>query len=402
MIQLTEEQTQARDSIVQFLLDSDQNNNRIVLQGLAGSGKSTIINEVFNHYSSHIKVLKLIDETVEAMHWLFTATTNKAVDSLQKASGVKAKTIQSLLGLVVSYNGLQKTRKTTHHNNLIIVIDEASYIDYNLLYFIDEYLRNCKVIYLGDPTQLPPVGLNHSPVFMQGYPTVLLTKSIRQIGSPSLDAFCKKLRQYIEDDTDFPSLTLSSEIVHVNEDDFQKAIHAMNDNTSKILATKNHTVNKYNTTLFKAKKKRTHFTKGDRVVNNSYAKNIATDAVITIVAEPVRANRFGVDGYKYTVRSAKNNLHVFMPDKVSYIRKLYKKAIEERNWSTAEVIQNTWVDLRPHFACTIHKAQGSTFDEVFIDLNDFKSERDLKQLARLLYVGVSRAKFKVTLTGDIR
>lgn len=176
----------------------------------------------------------------------------------------------------------------------------------------------------------------------------------------------------------------------------------MDASTSRILASKNNTVNKYNNTLFKAKHNRSYFDKGDKVINNRYVKGIGTDEIVTIIETPTKFKQFDVDGYLYTIRANSGTMQVFMPDKISMTNKIVKAFADNRDWQSVQKIQETWVDLRPHFACTIHKSQGSTFDEVYIDLNDFKTERDLKQLARLLYVAVSRAKRKVTLTGDIR
>ena len=52
--------------------------------------------------------------------------------------------------------------------------------------------------------------------------------------------------------------------------------------------------------------------------------------------------------------------------------------------------------------CTIHKSQGSTFDEVFINLSDFSylARTNLNMYMRLLYVGMSRARYRVYVTSD--
>lgn len=49
------------------------------------------------------------------------------------------------------------------------------------------------------------------------------------------------------------------------------------------------------------------------------------------------------------------------------------------------------------YARTVHKSQGSTFDNVYIDMDDLYkcAERDFKLYLRLLYVAISRARFKV-------
>ena len=60
-----------------------------------------------------------------------------------------------------------------------------------------------------------------------------------------------------------------------------------------------------------------------------------------------------------------------------------------------------YADLRLMFASTVNKAQGSTYDTVYLDLNDIGKCQDRDQVNRMLYVGVSRAKHKVVFTGDI-
>lgn len=58
-----------------------------------------------------------------------------------------------------------------------------------------------------------------------------------------------------------------------------------------------------------------------------------------------------------------------------------------------------FLDLRHSYACTVHKAQGSTYDTVYVDLDDlYKAIRNKDMYNRLLYVAVSRAAKKVVFT----
>ena len=55
------------------------------------------------------------------------------------------------------------------------------------------------------------------------------------------------------------------------------------------------------------------------------------------------------------------------------------------------------------FASTVHKAQGSEFDAVFVDVNDIKKSilpNYYDTYARLMYVALSRAKKKVYIIQD--
>lgn len=68
---------------------------------------------------------------------------------------------------------------------------------------------------------------------------------------------------------------------------------------------------------------------------------------------------------------------------------------------TLDILTSTWIDLRPVYAQTVHKAQGATYRRVYIDLHDLSICKDINQLMRLLYVAISRAQMQVFLTGDI-
>jgi len=78
-----------------------------------------------------------------------------------------------------------------------------------------------------------------------------------------------------------------------------------------------------------------------------------------------------------------------------------KEARKNKNWSMVDDIEERWIDLRPAYACTINKSQGSTYDQVFIDLDDVKKCNNANTIARMLYVAVSRARDKVIFTGDL-
>lgn len=397
MIQLSDEQIKAKDAILEFLLDSDQ--HFFVLQGTAGTGKTTLIKEVSKEWTSHQQLLKTLDPKYLLTKFTFTATTNKAVQALTNATGYFAKTVHQLLGLTVRNGQVAlATKSEPNFVNTVIVIDECSYIDYRLLEMIESFTKGNKVIFMGDKTQLPPVGYNHSPVFYKEYPTFNLTKQLRQMHSPNIAKYCRDLQTFINTPVDFPALNIGNEIEHLSKDEFNKRILQIDATKSKILAIKNRTVNNYNAVLFKARNGREEFTAKDVVINNHYVPGLATDEEVTIKHIRYGTDRNGVAGANVAI----NNRHYFLPDKVSNIKKLFKQYTTMGKYVSANAIKNTWVDLRPNFALTIHKSQGSTYDEVFIDLDDMKSIKDLRELAKLLYVAMSRAKYRVILTGDIR
>ena len=79
----------------------------------------------------------------------------------------------------------------------------------------------------------------------------------------------------------------------------------------------------------------------------------------------------------------------------------HKGSKTSTSWHICDEIE-TWIDLRAQHACTIDKSQGSTYAQVFIDLDDIAKCNISSQVARMCYVAVSRARHKVYLTGDLK
>ncbi len=69
-------------------------------------------------------------------------------------------------------------------------------------------------------------------------------------------------------------------------------------------------------------------------------------------------------------------------------------------WSTYLAHQNLVFDLRRPFCTTIHRAQGSEFDTIYLAQDDIKKAirgNHYEQYARLMYVALSRAIHKVVI-----
>lgn len=408
MSSLTTSQEQAKAEIIDFLLNPDK--KYFVLKGVAGTGKSFLINRVEKDF---VEVTKLLQSTGEytPLEWKYTATTHKAAQALRNASSNDTCTIHSLLSLQLKSNyntgkNFLVRASVGDVENLVIVIDEASYIDYDLLAAINTYTVNCKVIFMGDPAQLTPIGLNHSPVFLAGFPTHTLTQVVRQSAVHPLSPILHHLREYILGNTEsLPKIATCPELVRLSATEFNKVIIDEFSTSwcpakSKVLAWRNKTVMKYNQLLFSGVNNRSNFEVGDVVVNNKAIPNISTDVEVEIVSV-LSMFSLGVRGHRYIVNTGLKSVSVFVPNNPADYKKHLNRAIKDGKTEDVKTIMDTWADLRPVYASTVNKAQGSTYDKVFIDLGDFKTLKDPNQLARLLYVALSRAKYQVIFTGDL-
>ena len=384
----THDQQKALDTLLAAVIDPNQ--KLITLSGPAGSGKTTILKQL-------IKELKdlavLMPECLTT--WHFTATTNKAVAALSDAIGPIAEvtTIHSLLGLVPYQGKLKQRRTLAAQPNSIVVIDEASYIGEELAEFIAKIVDKVSlIIFIGDSYQLPPVKDEISDIFDPNViPQIELTQVMRQADGNPIQELSLDLRDVVKHHAE-PYITLDDvNISWLNSDDFIKAF--CNDciisapGAVRALAWTNQTAQHYNEQAALACNGRTEFHAGDTVVNNHYFKSrqqsIPTDATVRIYSTSPWYTEFGK-----TMRS---------------ITTSYGELTELHKDSTATPEQRLYYypDLRYTYASTINKAQGSTYDTVYIDLNDLAkcSNRDLQ--LRLLYVAVSRARHKVVFTGDI-
>lgn len=408
MSSLTPSQEEAKAEIIDFLLDSSQ--KYFVLKGVAGTGKTHLINQVEKDF---VEVEKLLTVTgvYKPQEWQYTATTHKAAHALRAAANRDTCTLHSLLSLQLKSNyrtgkNFLVRNSATTVDDMIIVVDEASYIDYDLLEALEKYTVNCKVIFMGDPAQLTPIGLNHSPVFLAGFNTYTLTQVVRQSTKHPLSPILEHFRNYILGHTEsLPKITACPELVRMTSDEFNKTIiseftSGWSSSKSKVLAWRNKTVTKYNQMLFTGVNNRSNFEIGDVVVNNKAIPNIATDAEVEIVSV-LSMFSLGVRGHRYIVNTGAKSVHVFVPDNPTDYKKHLNRAIKDGKTEDVKTIMDTWADLRPVYASTVNKAQGSTYDKVFIDLGDFKTLKDPNQLARLLYVALSRAKYQVVFTGDL-
>jgi hypothetical protein len=72
-----------------------------------------------------------------------------------------------------------------------------------------------------------------------------------------------------------------------------------------------------------------------------------------------------------------------------------------KRWDMYFQTKNNFPDLRSVAASTIHKAQGSTYDSVIVDLSDIGRCTINSQTARMQYVALSRPKSRIYIRGHL-
>lgn len=408
---LTSDQQSALESFYSFLISPVE--NVFVLRGYSGCGKSTLVRKLLDMLPDYMRTARLIDPNQKEYEPVLTATTNKAAENLAHITGDQVRTIHSFLNLRVSTDF--KTNITTlvprssdAQEGFLLFIDEASYIDAQLLGYIFKLTRNCKIVFIGDPAQLTPVKASTTPVFEGKFCGAELTQVVRQAeGHPIID-LSTKFRHTVESGDFFSFKPDGHHVVHLDRSDFNTMIErefARADwrfRDSKILAWTNKCVISFNHMVRNLAKGDPHFAVGDYAVCNSFIQlgkaTLKTDQMVQITCIEADSESHDVLGNYITVD---NHFRAFQPKSLEAAKARAKQARRDDDVHTAGVIENYWIDLRAAYACTINKSQGSTFDMVFIDLDDISRCNLGDQIARMLYVAVSRARHHVYLTGDL-
>lgn len=411
-ITLTSQQQSALDAFFSFLADPDE--PVFVLRGYSGTGKSTLVKTMLDQMSDRVKAIQLLMPKFREKDVVLTATTNKAAENLSFLSGQGVSTIHSHLGLRVETDyrsgktTMVPTRRKTMPENQIIFVDEASYVDSQLLGFVFELTKDCKIVFIGDPAQLTPVKSTTAPVFAANFPGAELTQVVRQAeGNPIID-LATKFRHTVNTGEFFSFKPDGAVVSHVSREDFDAAILAEFNKPSwtfresKVLGWTNACVIGYNKGINNVVKGNPHLDVGDYAVCNSFlsvgTKSIKTDQTVFITKMGPEWDNCGVAGFDVELD---HSVRVFLPKDRAQKQARMKQAKAEGNFNLVRIIDSEWADLRSAYASTINKAQGSTYDRVFIDLDDIGKCNSGDQIARMMYVGVSRARHQVILTGDL-
>lgn len=408
---LTVDQQNAMDALNQFLCDPVE--TVFVLSGYSGCGKSTLVRTLIDSLPSFMKAAKLINPSHPDYQLALTATTNKAAENLGRITGEETSTIHSFLGLRVQTD--YKTNVTTLipknrevKEGFLLVVDEASYIDSQLLKLVFSRTKDCKIVFVGDPAQLTPVKSVGTPVFDANFTGAALTTVVRQAEGNPIVALSTKFRNTVNSGEFFKFIPDGHNVQYLCRDDFNRKIEQEFSRAdwryqdSKILGWTNKCVVGYNHFVRNSVKGDPHFAVGDYAVCNSFLsigrKSIKTDQLVEITRIEPDREVHGVVGNYYQMD---HDTSAFMPKTLESKNARIKQAKADNKLSLVAEIDAEWVDLRAAYACTINKSQGSTFNEVFIDLDDVSRCNSGDQIARMLYVAVSRARNHVYLTGDL-
>lgn len=429
---LNEGQKLASDGFFEFLMGPDK---AVRISGPGGVGKTFLmghlIDEILPMYFDTCKLMG-IEPQYHSVH--MTATTNKAAEVLGKQTGRPAETVHSFFGLKVKEDystgatSVEKTRAWYVRQGCIIFVDEASMIDSQLYDLIQESTKDCKLVYVGDKDQLAPVKEQLSPVYRHKMDMFELLEPMRTSIS-ELQALNQQMREVVQSGRldwndkneqvyvhDFTPIQIVPGIIDwLTGEEFQNEIDthlADPDHEHVILAYTNQRVVDYNGYIRDLRGLPYEFQPGETLISNNaprfgkYGFSVEDEVKIISVSDDVDS----VDlarGAELFVRQALvetsfgEQFTVPLPVNREHYSELIKYFSKVKEWKSYFDLKGKFPDLRQRDARTVYKAQGSSHPVVYIDAENLGTCRNVSQVARQLYVAVSRARQRVAFYGDL-
>ncbi|MFW6247169.1 MAG: ATP-dependent DNA helicase [bacterium] len=456
LITFNDEQFQGLGKIRDWLKNSE-NKNIFTLAGYAGTGKSSCIKKVLDKYRGGVVV---------------SAPTHKAKRVIIKTTKKDGQTLHGLLGLrpdvlLENFNPNSPQfnpiaiPKITDYN--LVVIDEASMINQDLYNLILEQVEGSrtKVLFMGDPAQIPPVGEKESVVFYQNQTDKIfhqLTKIERQDDGNPLMLYYDALRNNLTDiDGGIKRISNINDLGEgilftVRKKEFRRAVleqyssdeFKKDTDFCKLIAWRNDTVKAANQVIRKELLEATNdvveigdLLMGYRTISaEDFRYNIIENSGDYRVVDKsgLEENAYGIMGYQVKLAETLDRgqyqyqdvfiidindhqnfhlygqMHDFFKDMAFADKKQWKKYYEFRrhNILMKDIItyqngrerpdkEKIVKDMDYGYALTAHKSQGSTYREVFVMENDINNNWLVRERNQIKYVALTRPTHRATV-----
>ena len=461
---LNDDQKEAFYSITDFLENSAE--HAYVLMGYAGTGKTFLVK----------RIVMWINATQKRKEIAITAPTNKAVRVLEGMGGFESETvareknglfdlgadfqnsiqyctIHKLLGLkeVITAKGEQLFQNDRSDRNNIekyryLIVDECSMLNDSLCKDLMKYSDKVKIIFMGDPAQIPPVKRDDCIPFREDHPyhfrRATLKKIMRQKGDhPIVDASFL-IRNNLKLNQPIPKLETKLNdsghgIIYYHSQNDRDSIRPMlkrffdsdefraDANYAKVIAWRNKIVNYMNKTVRELMygEDVVTFVEGEKLIVskpifNDYGIVFNTSEELTVLGVKVKEKRFGstfkkdrqLDAKVYELHveasvvgsdsKIRKHIEVIHEESIPQYKKLLaeakKRAIDakpefrKRLWIQYYAVLKWSADVAYNYAITAHKAQGSTYQNVLIIEEDIDRNPNVVERNRIKYTSYSR------------
>lgn len=445
----------------------NQKDYKRALCGAAGTGKTYLVKAIIRNCGLSYSTIGLSAPTHKACRVLSESIQlpNIKVNTLQSDLGLKLNF--NVEKFDIRNPPFDPHGRIKIGEYKLYIVDEASMINKGLCKFLEKTCisNQCKIIYIGDDYQLSPVGEDYSTAF-KSTKCFYLRQIVRQEEDNPIRHLLDLLRFDIEHRTfrfleyitahrsKFDSneikgykVCTSNEFNSLMYNNFNDPELTKNVDFTKVIAYTNAVVSNWNKVIRNAiieKADTSIITNNDLIISYTTLVNVFNECIITnsedyIIKDVVNYThpKYAIKGFMVrfqAIHGGKVSSPLFVvdhkdPNSIRMYLNLSEKFVDIAKKATAKTRAQAWKDyynfkesclllanivksdgtilygrdLDYGFALTSHKSQGSTFDTVFVDVNDIVYDRngqpytDAEQINRRLYVACSRAKYKLYL-----
>jgi ATP-dependent exoDNAse (exonuclease V) alpha subunit len=447
----TQDQERFIDKLEFFLFNSTERHIQI-LKGYAGTGKTSII-------AAAVKALP-------KYKWksVLLAPTGRAAKVMNQYAQKSALTIHKKIyrKALLPEGGIAFVPDENKHKNTLFIVDEASMIQsssndgefkLNLLDDLIHYVYggdNCKILFVGDIAQLPPVGMTQSLALKADYIaatygldviTSVLREVVRQAEASSILVNATQIRvQLMQNEKMYPRLFADGkEVIQCSgmdlEDELYNAYRTYGEDGTIFICRSNKRANLFNQQIRnRVHQNESELGSGDllMVVKNNYFaleqkdNELVKDDFIAN-GEIIRVERLYGTKAIYDLRFADADISFLDRPHLPVVRtQLMLDTINLESPSLTSAQQNTffhtviedlgeesnkgiimkYIKANPYYnalqvkfayAMTCHKAQGGQWPCVFIDQGYINDDMLGPDYFRWLYTAVTRATEKLYL-----
>lgn len=434
-LNFTNDQLNAYNGLIEFINGPyEENDYKRALVGAAGTGKTYLVKALIKNCRYSYSTIGL------------SAPTHKACRVLHESIGItniKPNTLQSDLGLRLNfdvdkfdYNNppFDPKGRVKIGDYKLYIVDEASMINKQLCMFLEKTCKNnnCKIIYIGDSSQLAPVNEKYSYAFTniklftlnqivrQGednpisYLLDLLRFDIKHKSFTFLEYITKNRINFNEDNTKGYKVCTAQEFDNIVYNNFNDEALTNNIDFAKIIGYTNNNVSNWNKFVRNAIIKdadKSVITKNDLIISYITIVNQFNECIIKNSEEYILKDvvnyvhpKYQLKGFmiRFTaIHGGYNTTPLFVVDHkdignmMLYV-KISNELITTAKTANTRLRSQKWKeyydfkencllltniissdgkilfsrDLDYGFALTAHKSQGSTFDTTFVDVND--------------------------------
>ena len=438
--------------VADFILNNEKD-EIFILKGYAGTGKTTIISTLVNHLQTVDKKYVLLAPTGRAAK-VISNYAQKPAFTIHKRIYFPKKNKSGAVSFKLQPNKFKDTIFIVDESSMISDTSQDSKMYQNgsllddLIFYVDAG-KNCKIIFIGDTAQLPPVNLEVSPALDADMLSLHFNKEVKQI---ELDEVMRQavesgilfnatelrelLKSYFFDSFKFQLNTFKDIVRLIDGYEIQDAIYESfeknGEEETAFIVRSNKRANQYNQQIrTKILGREGELSSGDllMVVKNNYfwlqeeseAGFIANGDIIEVLKIVNIQQFYGFKFANVVVRmidypNQPSFETVLLLDTITSespsltyeeSNTLYQEVMKDYEEETQQYKKFLKVKNNPHFnalqvkfsyAITCHKSQGGQWNTVFIEQPYLPNGID-KEYLRWLYTAMTRAKEKLYLIG---